>query len=191
MVNENRLMGETLKRFRKQKKMTLQQLAQETGISTGYISKIERDSANPSVQNIQKICYALGITANELMIPRPQTEKQAKLNGQKFHVIRKDKHTTIYSITDTLSFESVFEGLPQFKVNVMTLVDGMDEQSYSVHTYDEFGIVAKGKLGITLDDDHHYELDEGDCILVRANTKHSVSNRAPGDCIAYWLEVCS
>lgn len=180
--------GETLKKYRKAKKMTLQQLAQESGISTGYISKIERESVNPSAHNIQKLCYALGITANDLMIDKPEQETLAKVNDGKSYVVRSGEHTTIYGITNTLVFASV-EDFPQFKVNIMTLVGGMKEQSYSIHTFDEFGIVAKGVLGITLNDETMYELHEGDSILVRANTKHSVTNLSTGDCVTHWIEI--
>lgn len=189
-MDKNKLVGETLKKLRKKKMMTLQQLAQETGISAGYISKIERGSANPSADNIQKLSYALEVTANELMIVRPEAEKKRNGHAQQSYVMKKGDHAPIYGITNTLTFASIFEEMPQFKVNVLTLLAGMKEESFSIHAYDEFGIITSGILRITLDDEHLYELVEGDCILIRANTKHAIINPSQEDCVSYWIEIC-
>ncbi|MCD8349345.1 MAG: helix-turn-helix domain-containing protein [Planctomycetaceae bacterium] len=188
-MDKNTKVGDTLKKLRKQKNLTLQALARETGISAGYISKIERESVNPSANNIQKLCYALGITANELMVANTGNKRLS--DNKPYYVVRKSDHSMIYGITNALTFESVFEELPQFKVNTMKLVGNMKEQSYTVHTHDEFGIVARGQLTITLDDQYTYDLVEGDSILIRSNTKHSVTNRSTEECITYWIEVCS
>lgn len=42
MITDNKQIGTKPKGFRTEKLMTLQQLAEESGISAGYISKIER-----------------------------------------------------------------------------------------------------------------------------------------------------
>lgn len=43
-----------LKKFRKQKKMTLKQLAEEIGVSEGYLKNIEYGVSNPSYNFLQK-----------------------------------------------------------------------------------------------------------------------------------------
>ena len=65
----------------------------------------------------------------------------------------------------------------------------MNEKSYTVHSYDEFGIVARGKLGMEVEGED-YALDEGDCIMIRANTKHIVTNLSAEECVSYWIEIC-
>lgn len=188
-MDNNVAIGKKLKNLRKKKMLTLQQLSEQSDVSAGYISKIERGTVNPSVKNIQAICFALGITANELMIDERKTEKISSTRKDKSYVLRKDERVPIYGIKHALDFESVFEDTPHFKLNVLTLVGDMQEQSYSVHSYDEFGIVAKGTLGIDVDDNLRYELAEGDCIMIRANTKHTITNRSPEECVSYWIEM--
>ena len=185
--NEN-LIGERVKLLRKEKKMTLAQLSKKTGISTGYISKIERGTVNPTIKYIQRICFAFGVTANQLMIDKSEIEKQALVNRDDFYVLRKSDRLSIYGITNSLKFESIYEGSPNFKVNVMTLEADMQEQSYSIHSYDEFGIVSTGVLGIVIDDISH-ELSAGDCILIPKNKKHTVTNLSHEECVSYWIEI--
>jgi len=188
-MSADNVIGEKIKSLRKQKKMTLQQLAKESDISAGYISKMERGAVNPTIKNIQRLCFALGITANELMVDQSKIEKRAAL--QQSYVLRKKDRIAIYGVTNALHFESVFEDNSHFKLNVLTLASNMREQSYSIHGYDEFGMVAKGKLELTLDDDEKYVLDEGDCIMVRANTKHSMTNYSTEECVSFWIEICN
>jgi len=185
---DNNFLGKKLKNLRKEKMMTLQQLAEKSDISAGYLSKIERGFVNPSVTKIQKLCFALGVPVNELMVDKADSDCLGE-HGDDANVFRKDERATVYGVVDLLRFESIFEENNRFKVNVMTLARGMKEQSYSVHMYDEFGIVAKGKLGLTLDDRSDYELSEGDCILIHANTKHAITNCSPDECVSYWIEV--
>ena len=188
-MTADNVIGEKIKSLRRQKKMTLQQLALESDISAGYISKMERGVVNPTIKNIQRLCFALGITANELMVDQSKLEKRGAAQ-EKSYVLRKKDRVAIYGVTNALHFESVFEDNSHFKVNVLTLASNMREQSYSIHGYDEFGIVAKGKLELTLDDNEKFELDEGDCIMIRGNTKHSMTNLSTQECVSFWVEIC-
>ena len=185
--NEN-VIGEKVKLLRKEKKMTLAQLSKKTGISTGYISKIERGTVNPTIKYIQRICFAFGVTANQLMIDKNELERHSPLNQDESYIMRKSDRLSIYGITNSLKFESIFEGSPNFKVNAMTLEADMQEQSYSIHSYDEFGIVSTGILGIAIDE-INYMLSGGDCILIPKNKKHTVTNLSNEECVSYWIEI--
>lgn len=184
------MIGEKIKSLRKQKKMTLQQLAQESDISAGYISKMERGVINPTIKNIQRLCFALGISANELMLDQSKI-KDDGTGKENSYILRKKDRLAIYGVTNALHFESIFEDNSHFKLNAMTLAANMRLQSYSIHGFDEFGMVAKGKMELTLDDAERYELDEGDCIMIRANTKHSMTNSSAEECVSFWVEICS
>ncbi|MDO4289268.1 MAG: XRE family transcriptional regulator [Eubacterium sp.] len=187
-MNDNKLIGEKIKNYRKENRLTLKQLEEASGISAGYISKIERGTVNPSVKNIQKLCFALGITANELMIDDTEVKTLSDSHAGHSYVLRKSDRIPIYGITNAMDFESVFEDTPNFKLNAMTLAPEMKEQSYTIHSYDEFGIIAKGVLGISIGE-VDYRLAEGDCIMIRANTRHAVTNLSDEECVSYWIAI--
>jgi len=58
--------GARLRAARKRLGLTLDQLAQATGLSKGYISRVERDQASPTVHAVAAMCDTLGISAGEL-----------------------------------------------------------------------------------------------------------------------------
>ena len=238
-MTNNIKLGEKIREYRKNKMLTLQQLAEQSGISTGYISKIERGTVNPSLKNIQRLCFALEIAPQELMMDdektmayeensaenkaqirkeesngvQEQTERWAEeqserilktaayeskgntkqdnkiLTGKKSRIFRTEDKTPIYGIADILDFNRIYEDEnDSVKVSVMKLAGHMHKAYYSSHSYREFGIVAKGKMQIELNDTDQYELNEGDCIMIEAETKHSVGNRFDEECISYWIQ---
>lgn len=54
--------GREVRAHRRQKKMTVAELAQLTGISIGMVSKIENGNTSPSLSTLQTLSNALGVT---------------------------------------------------------------------------------------------------------------------------------
>lgn len=53
-----------LKRLRKDNKMTLAKVSEDTGLSISFISDIERGRTNPSVKTIDKLAACYGVVCN-------------------------------------------------------------------------------------------------------------------------------
>ena len=53
--------GEQIRELRRLKRMTLEQLADAVGISTSYMSQIERNRAKLPIGTLRSICDALGV----------------------------------------------------------------------------------------------------------------------------------
>ncbi len=71
---DEKSISENIKKLRTQKKMTLQNLAVRTGLTKGYLSKVERAHKAPPYSTLTKIAAALGIEITTLLagddIPR-------------------------------------------------------------------------------------------------------------------------
>ena len=63
------LLGSTLRDLRLQHGLTLRDMADKTGLSTGFLSKVERGFSQPSINNLHKICYVLHIAIDDLASP--------------------------------------------------------------------------------------------------------------------------
>jgi transcriptional regulator with XRE-family HTH domain len=57
--------GQRIRRLRKAKDLTLEELARATDLSQPFISQIERDIKTPSVGTLSRICKALNVTMGE------------------------------------------------------------------------------------------------------------------------------
>ena len=59
-----------LKRIRKSRNMSLDMLAEKTGVSKSMLGQIERGESNPTVATIAKIVDGIRVTFEELIYPR-------------------------------------------------------------------------------------------------------------------------
>ena len=62
-----RAVGENVKRLRKGKKLSMERLAAEAGVSRSMLGQIERGEANPSVAIVGKLAAALKVPADKLL----------------------------------------------------------------------------------------------------------------------------
>lgn len=59
--------GENIRKYRKQNKLTQLELAQLSNLSRTYVADVERNRYNPSVDTLQAIAQALGVKPSILM----------------------------------------------------------------------------------------------------------------------------
>lgn len=60
-------MGDRIRKARKEKRMTQEQLAEAAEISTQFVGHIERGTKVPSVKTLHEICQALGKTIDSVV----------------------------------------------------------------------------------------------------------------------------
>jgi transcriptional regulator with XRE-family HTH domain len=61
--------GKRLRKLRRNKDITQEQLAEMIGVSVDFVSKIERGLNAPSFDNVQKIAAVLEVDASEFFTP--------------------------------------------------------------------------------------------------------------------------
>lgn len=64
-----------LRRYRKSKGFKLSTLAKLAGISTGFLSEIERGRKKPSVTTLVNLAEAYGVTPSTILILFQETEE--------------------------------------------------------------------------------------------------------------------
>jgi len=70
------LFASNMRRIRKSKGLTQEQVAERADLHPNYISSVERGERNISLQNIWKIAHALGVTIPELMdVPKTASDQ--------------------------------------------------------------------------------------------------------------------
>lgn len=59
-------LGQTIKKYRIKKGITIRKLSQATNISTGFIGDIEANRSRPSYENLIKLAQALDIPIEDI-----------------------------------------------------------------------------------------------------------------------------
>ncbi len=70
--NSDNALGQRMRNLRRRMSMTLQQFADKSGVSVGYLSQLERGNATPTLGTLSQIAAALNVTADYFIAtPRP------------------------------------------------------------------------------------------------------------------------
>ncbi|MDP3789467.1 MAG: helix-turn-helix transcriptional regulator, partial [Candidatus Omnitrophota bacterium] len=71
--------GEVLNRIRKEKKMTLLELSQKSGVALATLSRIENDKMTGTLDSHMNICKAFEMTLPELYRELPSSKKTVEV----------------------------------------------------------------------------------------------------------------
>ncbi|HYD14657.1 MAG TPA: helix-turn-helix transcriptional regulator [Allosphingosinicella sp.] len=78
-------LGDKIKQFRREKGLTLEQLAQATGSSKSYMWELEnKDVARPSAEKLERIAEVLGLTS-AFLIDASQTDPSEDVADTAFY----------------------------------------------------------------------------------------------------------
>jgi len=175
--------GRRLKEVRREKSMTLKQVADSSGMSPTHISEIERGKTSPTVGALRKIARALGKDTAFFVEDRPLP---------KVSVVKKEDRQDLLLKGSGESFinaKGLTDGIPAGRVEAV-LVD--DKQGASIEPDNREGeeavIVLQGSVSITVGEET-YELNQGDCLHYGAKAEHSMVLTGDGKNRALWVKV--
>ena len=156
--------GEKIKKARKKKKITLDQVANDTGCSIDYLKQIEANKAIPAVGTLLQISRALEIDSGFLLRERESTVES--------RVKAYTKRTENYAYT-TLTPGAENKHLKAFRVTVDAMKDhkGVGYQ----HEGEEFVYVLVGQIEVTVGD-HVNRLKEGESLHFNSGIRHKLRN---------------
>ena len=158
--------GKKIKQARTKKKITLNNLANDTGFSVDFIKKIEAGKAIPPVGALLQIARALEI--DSALFLKDQDARMSK------RIKAYTKRTDNYAY-ETLPPGAENKHLKAFKVSVEA---GKDHTGVGYqHEGEEFVYVLAGKIDIIVGD-HVNRLKAGDSLHFNSGIRHQMKNVA-------------
>lgn len=88
MVVDYSLLGSRLAAARKKRGLTQEKLAEMTELANNYISNIENNRSIPSLETVVKLCNALDITPNDILLGLSK-EKDDYMSDELYELISK------------------------------------------------------------------------------------------------------
>ena len=157
--------GKRLLKLRSEKKLTLKNLANETGLATKYISQIEKGEVIPPVAVLLQLSRALEIDSSILL--REEKERVGKQSSDDYQ-----KRTKAYTY-ETLTPEARHKHLKAFKIFIdpKSAHKGVSYQ----HLGEEFIYVLKGKIEVMVGENKNI-LGPGDCLHFNSSIVHKLRN---------------
>ncbi len=184
-------LGADMRQLRKARRLKLAELADASGKSVSFLSKIERGLARPSIAALQDIAEALGVEIGWFF----QTDGPAPFDERPYIVRAGRRRRLAYSSvtsTDYLGMEDYLLSANldgQLALGVTRYAPGASsgDDLYS-HDGEEAGLVLEGEIELKLDDDV-FHLSAGDSFSFPSNILHRFSNPGAVTAVVVWANT--
>jgi transcriptional regulator with XRE-family HTH domain len=172
-------LGDKLRAVRKERGLTLQQVAAAAGLSKAFVSQIESGTANPSLASLKRVGNALSIPLASLFerdgngaeppaaAPDPADEVRVVRRDRRKRLVWPGRSTPSYLLTPDL------RGRLEVLLDVMEpgqIPEEHDDRGMT-HEGEEFGLILEGRYEITVGG-RVLVLEEGDTITFPSRLPH-------------------
>lgn len=172
------------KKIRKEKKLSLRELAAKSGLSISFLSNYENGKVNISIAALYQIAQALDVPIKLLLSTEQDRTILVVPHDQRYAVIQ-HKSNEGTAVQEFLTRGASFD----MQVTVMHLPARMDSGKPASHQSEEFLFMLRGSITLMLDMHEDVTLQKGDMAYYDANYSHSWKN--VGDEDAEFLLVAS
>ena len=176
--------GPRIRDLRRERELTLEELAARSGVSRAMISKLERGEKNPTLVVAAKVAEGLGITLSHLMGIEVRREVVMVPRDRRVTVRDQDTGFERQLLSPAFGGKGV-----EFVRNVVPKGATSGELSPQRRGVDEYVVVESGRLRAVLDGEV-YLLEEGDAVYFEADVARKFDNAGEGEC-SYYLVVVS
>jgi len=152
--------GVHIRQLRLASHISLRTLAARAEFSPSFISQVENGLVSPSINSMQKIAEALGVTLGEFFA--------AASHGQGGSIVRAGERETLSSSWSQAQVESLAPlaaGHPLEAMLITLQVGGRSGKHPYPRPHGEFAFVLEGELALTLGPETHV-LQAGDAVTI-------------------------
>lgn len=168
MESINTYISMNLKRIRKSEGLTLEELAEISGVSKSMLGEIERGSTNPTILVLWKIAEGLKIPLTKII----EEEKEADhfiVRADQMKLINSDSNFNIYSMFPYYSAHNL--EIHRIDLDVGSSLENRGHQS-GVY---EYALLIEGEVKLMFDGSE-VNLSKGDSIRFNGGKPHKFAN---------------
>lgn len=181
---ENLWLGQRIRSIRKERDLSIQALADRSGLSTGMLSQIERGLSTPSVKSLRLLAAALGVPISWFFTaPGPETAPPSP------HVVRRESRRVLKLAAIGVRKELLTPAAPgTVEVYDITLQPGCGSgaESYSHPGSEKAGLVLEGSLRLWIEDEPTI-LATGDSFRFASRLAHRFDNCGREPARVIWI----
>ena len=167
--------GELIRKFRKEKKMTLLELSEKSGVALATLSRMENGKMTGRLESHIKICAALEITLPELYKDLPTSKKIIELHT-------KTGNADVFIHNKKSSSEILISSAASKKMTpvMVTISENSSTNNEEAKPgIERFVYVLDGKIEAYIGEEK-YNLTKGDTLYFAASIPHHFKNTGGG-----------
>ena len=172
--------GRRIRTVRRERSMTLRQVASAAGLSATHISEIERGHTTPTVGALLRVAQALGKEPHFFL----ETERLPEVS-----LVRANDEKRMHELRAPRGFsEALTHGIPGNRIlatRTTIAPHSTDSDVFSLPG-EEGGLLVSGELEIHVGD-QAFRLKAGDGFHLRSDLPHTVFNRGEVPAVIVWV----
>jgi transcriptional regulator with XRE-family HTH domain len=176
--------GAQLRQARIDAHLSLREFASRSGLSSSFLSLVERGESSLSLTSLFAVAEALGLEASALL----NYEAQSKRGRSEYSLWRGIDHANEHFVVgdrEYFPFRPGFDG-QQFEPMILRVQPTTTMPPHSSHEGEEFGLVLSGILTMRLRTEE-IDLSAGDAIHFPSTVPHSMENKTDRPVEAVWI----
>jgi transcriptional regulator with XRE-family HTH domain len=176
-------LGRRIRHLRQERRMTLQELAEATGLSSSMISLVERGRTSPSIGSLVVIASAFRVPIGDLFLEIDQTTEDP--------VVRESEQTVVAPWPGVSRRTAKFDRLRGVEISVNEWEPGQQPEPQPAHHAGyEYGLLLDGELTVDVSG-ATFVLCPGDLICYPSTELHRLRNEGENVARAVWFNLGS
>ena len=158
--------GAKIKRLRLSNQLTLEELANRSELTKGFLSQLERDLTSPSIATLENILEALGTNLKDFF--SEDEDEQIVFSKDDFYENTQDDYKISYIIPNAQKNE--------MEPILIELKEDKKSMEIDPHDGEEFGYVIQGKVTL-VNGEEEYDVKKGETFYLKGNLPHYIINK--------------
>ncbi len=173
--------GVRIRKARVARSMTLQALADASGVSPSMLSLVERGRAAPSIGSLIVIADALGVAMSDLIVAESIPVEDVIVRPADQRVIETAQHVVRRLLREDRA-RAVSVAINEYAPNTGSAPTPLSHTGY------EYGFVLEGKLTVEIDGVLH-KIEKGDLISYSSRRPHRIWNHGKRNARTLWFNL--
>ena len=177
--DRNRKVGEQLRERRLASGYTLKQASEATGLSTSFLSAVERGVTGASIATLHKLTALYGITISDLLLSGRRDRR----------LVPACERPQLAGSWSGVKIEQLAVGAYQMEPHLFEVQPHAESGGAYEHVGEEFIFVLRGAFEVFLADDERYALKPGDCLYFPSSLPHRWRNPGAEVAVLLWVNT--
>jgi transcriptional regulator with XRE-family HTH domain len=175
--------GGRLKDLRRTRGLTLAQLAEQTNLSIGSLSQVERGLVSPTIRTIYSVSTALGVSP--AWIIDPDSAKGQDPDGA--YIVRSTRRKPFFNRNGVIKHLATPEIEARYTGFIVTIEpNGSSGDEQYTHAGEEIGLILSGSLVLEIGD-KTFRVNQGDSFAFPSSLSHRFYNDTSMDAVVFWV----
>ena len=167
--------SKNIKKIRKSRGLTLEELAGRVNLTRGHLSKIENALRSPPVSTLQSLAVALGVDISELL----EHASSGDSRSDSLDIVRREDksegNTVDIDTEEGYSYKSLVKNVKNKYMSPFLMTIEKGQTNVFSHDSEEFGYVVSGEFILEYQGEE-YKFQTGDSFYFDSRKPHKMTN---------------